>query len=226
MPRNPKSNYRKKNYRRKKRSNYNQMVSIRPPFARSYLTKHRYCASISINPALSSTGNHIFSANGLYDSDITGTGHQVLGFDQLTPIYDHYTVLGSKLKATFVSNSNSGSTGAANVMISVSDSASPVTSLETVREQGGAVVGLMTNTNAVQSVVLVKTFSTKKFFNRSDVKDCSELRGASNANPTEQAYFILTIDPLDSSLDVAGTWVQVEIEYITLWTEPKQLAQS
>ena len=38
--------------------------------------------------------SYVFSANGLYDPNITGIGHQPRGFDQLMALYDHYVVIG------------------------------------------------------------------------------------------------------------------------------------
>lgn len=34
----------------------------------------------------------------MYDPDLTGFGHQPYFFDQLTDIYSHYVVIGSKIK--------------------------------------------------------------------------------------------------------------------------------
>ena len=39
--------------------------------------------------------------NSLFDPDFTGTGHQPYYFDQFATIYQRYTVIGSKLTATF-----------------------------------------------------------------------------------------------------------------------------
>ncbi len=57
------------------------------------IRKLRYCDRLEIDPGASSAlGEHFFSCVGLFDPDITGTGHQPMGFDQYMALYDHYQV--------------------------------------------------------------------------------------------------------------------------------------
>ena len=70
-------------------------------------TKLRYVEYFTLNPAAAGLpATHVFSANGLYDPNITGVGHQPRGFDQLMALYDHYYVSRSKIIADFASISN------------------------------------------------------------------------------------------------------------------------
>lgn len=45
-----------------------------------------------------------FKVNSLYDFDLTGTGHQPLGRDKWTEIYDYYKVLETRMKFTWVAS--------------------------------------------------------------------------------------------------------------------------
>lgn len=46
---------------------------------------------LSINPAAGGVvGSYVFQINGPYDPNVTGIGHQPLGFDQLMLMYEHY----------------------------------------------------------------------------------------------------------------------------------------
>lgn len=36
---------------------------------------------------------HLFRANGIFDPDVTGTGHQPLYRDQVADLYTNYTVI-------------------------------------------------------------------------------------------------------------------------------------
>ena len=71
------------------------------PMARELFTTLRYVESIVLgNEVVSglSKAPYIFTLNGLYDPNITGTGHQPRGYDQITPFYKAYTVLGVSIR--------------------------------------------------------------------------------------------------------------------------------
>lgn len=64
-------------------------------FPATLFTKHRYSQQLILytDNLTNRTGTEVaFRLNSLYDPDFTGTGHQPLGFDQLTPIYKVYRV--------------------------------------------------------------------------------------------------------------------------------------
>ncbi len=66
----------------------------------------RYVDTISIDSG-TTIASHVFAANGLFDPDITGTGHQPLMFDEYTLLYNRYRVISSKCKVTPVGTTTS-----------------------------------------------------------------------------------------------------------------------
>lgn len=72
--------------------------------------KLKYNTVITLDPGNAGTASSIasysFSANGLYDPDISGTGHQPLYFDNLSALYSKYVVQYSKIRATFMNTDN------------------------------------------------------------------------------------------------------------------------
>lgn len=61
-----------------------------------------YSTFTAIDPA--ATGNvayHQFNAASVFDPDISGTGHQPMGFDQIMPLYNQFRVLHCSLTCTF-----------------------------------------------------------------------------------------------------------------------------
>ena len=86
-------NYRKGKYRKRK-----LISNTLSPMPCSFATKLTYSSNVSINPGAAGTpAAYVYRANGLYDPDLTGGGHQPRGYDQFTPMYNHWTVVGAKV---------------------------------------------------------------------------------------------------------------------------------
>ena len=62
-----------------------------------------YEAGINVTATTGLAGNHFFSANGCFDPNVTGTGHQPMGFDQMMLFYEQYTVVRSKISIGMLS---------------------------------------------------------------------------------------------------------------------------
>jgi len=58
--------------------------------------------SLTVASTSGSSNSYFFSANGLFDPNTTGTGHQPMGFDQMMLMYEQYTVFASKITVEFI----------------------------------------------------------------------------------------------------------------------------
>lgn len=206
------------------------MVQFRKaPLPNQMGTKLRYCETVIINPGIGGTaGVHVFSANGMYDPNITGTGHQPRGFDQLLgSLYDHFTVIGSRITVDFAQQYNT----AYNVMtvgIALKDSTSVYADVNDYQEGRNVVTSQMPSSNQADSGNLrrcVKTFSARGFLGRSHPLSDPELKGSSSANPTEQAYYHVFAAGHQGQ-DEAAIECIVRIEYMAILTEPRNPSQS
>lgn len=178
--------------------------------------------SINLDPGLTGIAWYNFSANGLYDPNITGTGHQPLGYDQMMLMYDHYTVIGAKITVTFI---NIDATYPMIVGIKTSDDAQSAQNLSQVIENGNCVYTTIGSYKTDQSIVtLTKKIGLKKFFKKPIVDDT--FSGSVNSNPVEQAYFSIFCANSTDTYDGGGVRINVRVDYITLFREPKLLAQS
>lgn len=181
---------------------------------------HRYCDTVPLQ-AVGALATYKFSCNGMYDPDITSTGHQPYYFDQLTAVYNHYTVIGSKIKVTVVPAGTFGSP--CDVVLSKNDDSTAHTAMSTARERSEAVSTII-NPNNPQVVVLKSKWSAKGTFGGS-VLGNDALQGTSSANPTEQTQYHLQIYPSDATTTLL-VYCQVEIEYIAVWDELKDTSSS
>jgi len=241
MPKRSRKSYRtkrcnkRKNYRKKKNATkyvktgqpYMPSVSKQmvPMFNKLKRTLKYVDFGLSLNPGVGGTlATYTFSANGLYDPNITGVGHQPMGFDQLIPFYNHYTVIGARIKATFI-NTSATSQCFVGIMATAASSIS-TTNFGTLIEQGNITyTNLALSGQDASQVDLIHKVSIGKFMGRRNILSEDDFRGSAAANPTEQVYFQLVAAP-HSSVDLAALVVNVEVEYITIFTEPKELASS
>lgn len=217
-------------YRRRRSTRYRKR---RNPFSRTltpntWPIRLRYVETRRwITPGLASVGIYVFSANGLFDPDITGTGHQPRGFDQIMPLYNHWVVVSSKITVEFISpyeeNHNSNSV----VGISTRAGTSNLGDINDYVESRNSRYGFLVSTPETPSKKKIsKTFSAKKFLGRSHPLSDSQLKGRVNANPTEQAYFHLFAAEMSDSITPDPVRISVHIEYNVVFIEPRTPDQS
>lgn len=100
---------------------------------------------------------------------------------------------------------------------------------QALAEQGNMTYSSILNSTSnspASQVTLVKTFSARKYFGRRGILTEDDFRGTSTTNPAEMAYFHLFVAPQDGVSNTASVRCMVEIEYISVYTELRQLAQS
>jgi hypothetical protein len=186
-------------------------------------TTLRYMSDqISLNPGVAGvTASHVFTGNGIYDPDITGTGHQPLGFDQWIGFYNHFTVTGFTMKVYFSNNSNNVPVFGG---IKVSADGGSITNGQASIEQGNCKWTVMPpNDSGVVKTVTI-TQDNSKYFGKDVLKD-RDFMGSSVGNPLEQLYPTIFAFP-NSTTDVASVVAHVIIDYRVQFSEPKLVTQS
>jgi hypothetical protein len=180
-----------------------------------------YQELVAIDPGINSAAVHVFSANGLFDPNVTGIGHQPRGFDQLMALFDHYVVPRAKMTARF-SSTVPENKGNYCIFVHISDTASPSTSTTYYAESPYTVRKLFSQRN-VDPVVHME-IDNLQFLQRSI--GASDLKGTTSYNPPEQAYFHVGCFAQNPGSDLAAVDVDVQIDYIAKLFEPKQPGQS
>lgn len=211
----------KKFYRRSRRyKRSNKLSFYKAPLPNMLASKMRYVENISINPGFGLAGVYVVSANGMYDPNFTGTGHQPRGFDQIMSMYDHYTVIGSKIVVEFTPTGNYNST----IFVSLKDSVTGLTANDYLEGRNVSSAVLQPTGNG-HVKTLSKTFSARKFLGVSHPMSSSLLRGSDTSNPSEQAYYHIGIKALQA-VDESEVQINFRVEYLVIYTEPKQPTQS
>jgi len=162
------------------------------------------------------------SANGLYDPDITNVGHQPMYFDQFAALYNHYVVIGSKCTVKFVPSSVTSAPCYVGLMLN-DDTVTATADITAVMENSqGKAVKLIAAGQSNQSVIS-KSFSAKKIFGPGLMAN-TELQGTPASNPAEQTYYDIVVQA--TSTNTVLMVCMITVEYIVVWKELKEVAQS
>jgi len=192
-----------------------------PIFPARRTVKLRYSDYATLSSASGVVAAYVFTANGLYDPNRTGTGHQPMGFDQMCLSYEHFCVVSSRITVTFRNTTSSTPT----VAIAVSPSTTNLTSIPQLIESGALQMTVLEYKGADGSCqTLQVAMRTTQFHGVVDALDDPSLQGSAAADPVEGSYYILY---LWDTLGVSGSCsADVVIEYTAIFTEPRQLTES
>lgn len=229
--------YRKKRYKKKKNkivknTTYQIAKNMSGPLANRMITKMKFVEHTTLDANVGAIAHHVYRANGMFDPNYTGVGHQPYGFDQMlgtsatTGFYQKYRVLGSKITASF--SSYTAGAGDTNVVgIQLVDEATPIsTSTFDILEQGKSKYKIMTRMGGSKDLVKVtKGFGGTSYFGP-NYKTDAIYQALYNADPSGQAYFIVFCGPINPGDNPIAINVLVTLEYIVELTEPQTFAAS
>lgn len=214
---------RKPRFKKKAKSMYTQ--SANTPLGKSLKSQTRYFEKgLALSPpAAGNSARYVFSANGLYDPNVTGVGHQPIGFDQLMQMFDHYTVIGSRLRVDF---NNNDPVNSVIVGIHLNDDKTPSLDPAITIENGSAKYTTLTPSGGDKShTTMTLKCSPAKYLGRSRPLSDPELKGNVNQNPIEGVFY--NIFACDNGFgDPTTVDFNVTLEYLVIYHEPKQLALS
>lgn len=208
--------------KRKASMGYKTRVNAGLGFPKQMIMKHRYSELIPLTSTGGSPSQYLFSCNGMFDPNITGTGHQPYYFDQMAALYNHYLVIGSKCKFQLSPQVNSH--GPIAVTVYVNDDTSRGNNNPALQAEYQSARFLMSGETVTNSIKRTLKWSAKKTFGGSVMAN-TELQGTSGANPTEQSYFNIDFVAADLTSTVSCV-LWVEIEYIAIWKEIQDIGPS
>jgi hypothetical protein len=159
----------------------------------------------------------------MFDPDITGTGHQPMGFDQMMLSYEHYCVTRAvmTLNVRHTATTQSGNCG-----ILLTAGAIAVTDFQRNLEAGYMVRVRYNATPYEGSMgILENVMDIAKFGTVRQLLDNPDYKGTIAANPVEQSYFHISVWNSDNA-NVGTFAIDVMIDYESWFFEPRDLTQS
>jgi len=183
---------------------------------------HKYVEGFLVSPTAGAMATYNFNANGMYDPNRTGTGHQPMYFDQMMALYDHYVVTKARITVTICPAAQSNVVLHAGLFENDDGSTTP-SSVEYIAEQTSGSTRHI-GANSTDPVKLTKTYRPKKIWGASPLSMAAQ-QGSAAANPTEETVWTLAIQNVTTGATTA-CWVSVSIVYDCVWTEVKDQAGS
>jgi len=195
------------------------VVKSKPLFGYKATRTIQYYSPGTVTSGAGSAGAYVFSGNGAFDPDITGTGGQPMGFDQMMLYFNHYTVIRTRLRVVFQTNST---TLRATVAVMISGSSTVTSVIENAMENGDIAFQVLEYAGAMGgTATFTRTLNHGKFQGLRNLVDDPNMRGDAASNPTEQTYFHLMIWNPSSATTVSADF-QVMLEYDTIFHEPRK----
>jgi len=198
----------------------NPILTVRrmPLFGLRTRKRLQYFEAVSTNGTASAVYSYVFSANGVFDPDITGTGHQPMGFDQMMVFYNHYTVMNSKIRCVY---QNTGTVDT-HVALSISGTSTTITDYLQLVENGELIYTVITPSGIAGSIATLRhSVNCAVFQGLQDVMDDPDMRGDVASNPAELVYYHLSFwNPVNAT--VPSVLLDVYIEYDVMFHEPRK----
>ncbi len=182
-------------------------------------------------PVSGNAVTYFFSANGLFDPNVTGTGHQPIGFDQQMLLYEQATVVRSAIEVVF--NIGPGLTVMCGVALFPDTSA--LTDPQDLLENGLIKVipvtsGSSTFQNQRMRTTVRLDCDVAKYFGRpssQSIVNDDNLYTTAAANPVEQVYYgIVAWQVNQDGTTTTTVGFQVLLSYDAIFWEPRKLASS
>jgi len=198
------------------------LVQYKTGFPKQLAMTHKYTQGGSMvwTPPTVNALVSPWGVNCMYDPYLFVGGGQPLYFDQMTTIYNHYTVMKSRMKVTIIPNTVVPFVAG----ICIDDDGSTGTQvLDNFTQQPSSVYTV--SQRDAQVVTLYKSWDCKSVFGPSPL-DNDTLQGNAAANPTEIQAYLLFVRPVDQTATSTTFDFYVTIEYDAIWHELKQVGIS
>lgn len=212
----------KRSFKRRYRRNYRRKpvllnsVNLGLGFPKKLVATLKYHENLYITCTAGGVQNQQFKLNGLYDPNITGTGHQPMYFDQYMALYNHFTVIGARIKVTLFQDALTYTHPCYAVLWQNDDSTIGFPNMQDVSEYSKAYNKCIVN--GTNPRYMTMKWSAKKTFGPPMANTL--LRGNVGADPQETTVATIMVQPMDQATSVT-LWGSVDIEYITVFTELK-----
>jgi hypothetical protein len=187
-------------------------TSYLPSSMEADLFYHTFDALLSSSGAIV---NWTFAANSAYDPDVTNTGHQPTGFDQMMAFYDRYKVVACSIEVLGTG------TYPGELVIIPTLATTTISSLAMAAEQSRSILGVVTE---YEHLRLKKSHSTREIWGLPSLTD-EDFSGTASTSPSKLWYYRILYATQDEAQSSTCT-LTVRLKYKVQFYEKKVLAIS
>lgn len=193
------------------------------------IVRLKYADSFNLTVTQGGVSSYLFRTNSIHDPDFTAVGHQPLGHDQYAVFYNKYTVTGSRMTVTAISNYDGATTSPPDASVTVGvglvgKNADVSTNKNDLMESNRF---YFEQVNAQQPICkLSRSFDAKRFFGVRDALTDGNLTFDFGNNPAQVGYFHISAFNNTGNIASHRVTLVVMIEYDCVLTERKQLTGS
>lgn len=190
-----------------------------------HIAKLKYVDQYTITPTIGGIpARQVFRCNSLNDPDLSGLGHQPMGYDQLMALYSRSRVVGAKINCTFVSaDSTSNNSSAIVGIVQTSTSGNFATVTEWLEQKRCVYKAVQLGENPTP---ISLTYSLKKSQGIKNVMDNYEVSAVNGANPTIEDFFQVFVTGVSVVQIPSPVRVTVHVEYVAVFSDPVDLLSS
>lgn len=194
-----------------------------PLFSAKTVKRLRYSTSMSLASTSGVVVSYVFAANGLFDPDVTGTGHQPMGFDEMMLYYNHYCVYSCEC----IVIAKGASANKMTVCVRQDAAATPITVIDRIVELGGSVIEYLelgATSGSTKRLEASIDIARLQGISRSALTADSTLRGSVTANPSELSYFHVQV--WDAAGQTGTVNCDVILNFVAAFIEPRDITES
>jgi hypothetical protein len=190
-----------------------------PLFPSSTVRRLRYSTTFPLTSAAGVVTSYVLRANDMFDPDFSSVGHQPMGFDQMMLVFNHFTVLSSKI----IVSAHNSAVNTPTVCVRVDGDSTPLTVVDRILEMGGCVQNTVKYLESVKLALNVD-IARLQGVSRSALSADPYLQGSAIASPVECSYFHVQL--WNTSAATSTCNFDVIMEFEALFTEPRNDIES
>lgn len=168
---------------------------------------------------------YTFRTSSVFDPDYNFAGHQPRGFDEISPFYEYYRVVGASCSVTFTWDQSSGYTSGLCCGIAMRDNATVPGTLRDLAESRYKRYKYVT-INGVDKATVKYFYSAKKMLGARSIREATAFRSLITTNPADTWYFIICAGPVDLTSTNWQVRANVRINYFVEFQGYRQVAAS